>query len=98
MAEPGTLRDFDPSKESIKDFRDRFEFYCLANNIKGEGEALRRKKALFVTLLGKAIFAKLKDLVNPHEIRDLSVNQIMELLGHYRPKTIEIAEWFKFFK
>ena len=61
MAEHGTLRDFDPSKEFIEDFCDRFEFYCLANIIKGEGEALRQKKALFVTLLGQATFAKLKD-------------------------------------
>jgi len=41
MAAHGTLREFDSSKESIEDFRDRFEFYCLANNIKGEGEVLR---------------------------------------------------------
>jgi len=43
MAAHGTLREFDSSKESIEDFKDRFEFYCLANNIKGEGEAQRRK-------------------------------------------------------
>ena len=99
MVTHGTLRDFDSTKESIEDFRERFEFYCLANNIKGEGEALRRKKALFVTLLGQATFAKLKDLANPNEINDLSLDDIMGLLiGHYRPKTIEIAERFKFFK
>ena len=93
MAEPGTPRNFDPSKESIKDFRDRFEFHCLANNIKGEGEALRQKKALFIKLLDQATFAKLKDLLNPREKRDLYLDQIMELLmGHYCLKTIEIAE------
>ena len=98
MATHGTLRDFDSTKESIEDFCERFKFYCLANNIKG-GEALRRKKALFVTLLGQATFAKLKDLANPNEIKDLSLDNIMGLLiGHYRPKTIEIAERFKFFK
>ena len=49
----GTLRDFDPVTESIEDFKERFEFYCLANNVKGEGEHARRKKALFITLLGQ---------------------------------------------
>ena len=27
-------QEFDTTKESIEDFRQRFEFYCLANNIK----------------------------------------------------------------
>ena len=77
MATHGMLRDFDSTKESIEDFCERFKFYCLANNIKGEGEALIRKKALFVALLGQATFAKLKDLANPNEIKDLSLDDIM---------------------
>ena len=43
--------DFDSTKESIEDFRERFEFYCVANNIRDD--AARRKKALFLTLLGQ---------------------------------------------
>ena len=41
----GSLKEFYPTKESIEDFKERFEFYCLANNVKGEGEHARRKKA-----------------------------------------------------
>ena len=93
----GTLREFDPVKESIEDFKERFEFYCLANNVKGEGA--RRKKALFITLLGQETLAKLKVLSSPTPVSDLTLEAIMEhLLGHYRPQTIEIAERFKFFK
>ena len=62
------LREFDPLKESIEDFRERFDFYCLANNIRGKGEAVRRKQALFLTLLGQAAFAKLKTLASPTPI------------------------------
>ena len=96
----GTLREFDASKESIKDFHQRFEFYCLANNIKDGDEAQRsRKKALFITLVGQATFAKLRDLASPRDIVDLSLGDIMELLKtHYRPQTVEIAECYKFFK
>ena len=92
----GVLREFDPLKESIEDFRNRFEFYCLANNIHGKEEAVQdRKQALFVTLLGQATFAKLKTLASPTTIRDLTLDQIMEyLVGHYKPQTIEIAERF----
>ena len=83
----GTLREFDVNKESIDDFRQRFEFYCLANNIRDGDEAQRnRKKALFLTLVGQATFAKLRDLASPREIMDISLDDIMELLkAHYRP-------------
>ena len=96
----GTLREFDASKESIEDFHQRFEFYCLANSIKDGDEAQRnRKKALFITLVGQATFAKLRDLASPRDIVDLSLGDIMELLKtHYRPQTVEIAERYKFFK
>ena len=95
----GSLREFDLTKESIEDFKERFEFYCLANNIKGEGEHARRKKALFITLLGQETFAKLKNLTSPTPVADLTLEAIMEhLIGHYKRQTIEIAERFKFFK
>lgn len=34
----GNLREFDPKKESIEDFYERFEFYCVANGIRGDNE------------------------------------------------------------
>ena len=61
----GVLKEFDPEKESIEDFRERFDFYCVANKIKNEGDDLRRKKALFITLLGHSTFSKLKVLASP---------------------------------
>ena len=96
----GNLREFDPKKESIEDFRERFDFYCLANNIRENNEEnIRRKKALFITLLGQATYAKLKVLASPTPVNELTLDAIMErLIGHYRPQTIEIAERFKFFK
>jgi len=47
----GTLQEFDPVKESIDNFKERFKFYCLTNNVKGEGEHAQLKKALFITLI-----------------------------------------------
>ena len=95
----GVLHEFDPSKESIEDFRERFDFYCVANKISGEGDAARRKQALFLTLVGQSAFSKLKTLASPTRVSELTLDQIMEyLIGHYKPQTIEIAERFKFFK
>ena len=82
----GNLCEFDPKKELIKDFCERFDFYCLANNIRDTDENERRKKALFITVLGQATFAKLKVLLNPTSVSDLTLHAIMEhLIGHFRP-------------
>jgi len=41
--------EFNPQKESIEDFHEWFEFYCVANNLHtGEGD--NHKKALFLAL------------------------------------------------
>ena len=49
--------------------------------------------------LGQVTFAKLKVLVSPTLVADLTIDAIMEhLVAHYRLKTIKIAEHFKFFE
>ena len=40
------LKKFDPEKESIEDFRERYDFYCVVNKLRNEGKDLRRKKVL----------------------------------------------------
>ena len=62
----GNLCEFDPKKESIEDFREQFDFYYLANNIRDSDENQRRKKALFITVLGQAMFPKLKVFGKPY--------------------------------
>jgi len=57
----GHIKEFDSSKETIEDFRQWFEFYCTANNIKSDDETQQaRKKALFITILGQTTFVKLR--------------------------------------
>ena len=95
----GVLKEFDPAKESVEDFRERFDFYCVANKFRNDSDDLRRKKALFITLLAHNTFAKLKVLANPNPISDLKMEAIIGLLVvYYKSQTIEIAECFKFFK
>ena len=96
----GHIKEFDSTKETVDDFRQRFKFYCAANNIKSDNEAQQaHKKALFIAMLGQITFVKLQDLASPADITTLSLDQVVELLTvHYRPKTIEIAERYKFFK
>ena len=55
------------------------DFYCVENNIRpSKGDNC--KKALFLTLLGQATFAKLKVMVSPKPVGELSMERILECL------------------
>ena len=52
------IKEFDLTKETIDNFRQRFKFYCAANNIKSDDEAQQAcKKALFITMLGQKLLS-----------------------------------------
>ena len=76
----GVLKEFDLDKESIEDFRESFNCYYVANKFRNDGDDVRQKKALFITLLGHSIFLKLEVLANPTSVSNLSMEVIMELL------------------
>lgn len=83
---------FDPKNERIEDYKERFNFTTHA--IEKE-----RKKALVLTRIGQAAYSKLKTLVSPTPMADLTLQQIVEkLASHYKSDIIEIEEGFKFFK
>ena len=88
------LETFDPAVESVDDYKERFDFHCTATGVKQD-----RQKALFLSRIGREVFAKVKTLASPRSLADLNLSQIMELMQeHYKKDTIEIAERFKFFK
>ena len=94
MATQFSLESFNPSAESIEGYKERFDFYCTAHQIP---EA--RRKALFLTRIGRNAFAKLKTLVNPTPLNDVALSDIVTtMMQHYKKDTVEIAERFKFFK
>ena len=58
MTSPSTLEPFDPAVESVDDYKERFDFHCVALGIKEE-----RQKALFLTRIGREVFVKVKTLL-----------------------------------
>ena len=85
---------FDPEVEQIDDYKERFDFYCVAHGIADD-----KKKALFLSRLGQKMFAKLKIWVSPTSLSDLSLDDIVARLKNRTvPETVEIAERFRFFK
>jgi len=94
MASLSTLEIFNPDKETVDDYKERFDFHCIAHDI-----PQRQWKVLFLTRIGWDTFAKLKTLVSPTSLDDLSLTDIvMAMKQHYKKNTVEIAERFKFFK
>ena len=89
----GVLHEFDLLKESIEDFCEPFDFYCLANNILCEGKEPHNESKFFSLLFSaRPHVPKLRTLVSPTAVHDLSLNQIIEhLISHYKPQMIKIC-------
>ena len=85
---------FDAKNEQIDDYKERFDFYCVAH-----GVAEEKQKAFFLTSIGQQMYVKLKTWIRPRTFSDLTLEQIVaQLKERTLEETIEIAEHYKFFK
>ena len=93
----GLLGEFRAGVESIDEYKERFELYCLAVPIGDEHVA--RRKAIFLTSVGASTYSLLRTLVRPRQPQDLELDDIIQQLrNHYEPKKIVIAERFRYYK
>ena len=105
MPHIGRIETYDPS-EPFSTYLERLNEYFLVNNIgtadsKAEEAVIkvaeRQKVAAFISVIGKQAYAILSDLTKPGKPNDKSFEVLTNLLkDHYHPKTIEVAETFKF--
>ena len=94
MASSVTLELLNSGVEDINDQKEGFDFHSTANQV-----ANGCQKALFLTRIGRDAFLKLKTLVSPIPLSDLSLDQIiMTMRDHFKKDTIKIAVRFNFFK
>ena len=88
MAASNLLRQFNLKNEWIEDYKERFDFYCVARGV-GEG----KQKVHFLTSIGQQTYAKLKKWIWPSTFFDLTLAQIVACLReHTTEETVEIAE------
>ena len=60
-------------------------------------EADRKKVSVLITLVGSQVYGTLRDLCSPAMPIEKSFTELCTLLrDYYRPKTIQVAETFKF--
>jgi len=94
MATNLMLETFDPAVESVDDYRERFDFYYTA-----AGVCQDRLKELFLAIVGREVFSKVKTLASPRPLTELELPQIVDIMKeHYKKDTIEIAERFKLYR
>ena len=100
----GTLGEFCPEKETVDQYKERFELYCLANaiNVRGEdgnerNQELAKKKAILLTEIGVNVYHTLSDLVSPDKPNNKTIEAIFGTLKkHYNPTPLEMAETIRF--
>ncbi|XP_043246076.1 uncharacterized protein LOC122393776 isoform X4 [Amphibalanus amphitrite] len=95
MPAHGKLEPFDAQSEILTDYLERFEFYCVANEVRSES----KKKAIFLSSVGQSTFEKVKALISPQTLDAASFEEIKNVLKvHFSPAKIEIAERYRFFQ
>jgi hypothetical protein len=107
----GSIEAYDVS-ENLSAYLERVHEFFLANDIgqvrvadgadlearqAAANTADRKKVASFLTILGKKTYGVLQDLCKPAKPNEKTFNELCDLLkSHYEPKTLEVAESFKF--
>lgn len=89
----GTIEFFVPG-DDVESYIERIERLFSINATKAED-----KVNYFLTLIGAVAFSKLKSLILPNLIKDMSYEDLKTALSnHYKPKRKVIAERYKFYK
>ena len=82
----GTLGKFDPKTETVTSYEERLKLYLVANNIAANDENAERRKAIFLSEVGKEIFQVLSDLFSPDKPADKTLAELLEKIkDHYEP-------------
>ena len=90
----GTLNEFRPDNESIKNYLERVQLYFTANGVDAG-----KQVAILLSSIGSITYSLLSDLLAPDAPKDKTLAEITAVLrSHYEPKRAIIAERFHFHK
>ncbi|XP_023204972.1 uncharacterized protein K02A2.6-like [Xiphophorus maculatus] len=92
MAQVGKIDDFRPEVEPWTAYIERLEQYLEANDVDKE-----KHVAVLLSVMGAKAYGLLRNLVQPEKPKDKTFGEIVDILKeHYEPKTILVAERFRF--
>ena len=91
----GGVEPFDLRNGNFAEYLERLEQYFIANGVDNN----ERKAAIFITMIGKETCSLLRSLVSPDKPPNKTYTQLTDILAnHLTPKTIVIAERYKFYE
>ena len=89
----GNIEQFNPKTEIFSEYVERLGFYFEANSVTD----VKKKKAIFLTLIGPSQYRLLKDLTAPSTIAEKSYDELCGLLkSHHQPKPPKFLQRTKF--
>ena len=89
----GNIEQFNPKTEIFSEYVERLGFYFEANSVTD----IKKKKAIFLTLIGPSQYRLLKDLTAPSTIAEKSYDELCGLLkSHHQPKPPKFLQRTKF--
>ena len=87
----GTLGKFDPKTETVLCYEEPLLLYLTANNIADDNAD--RRKASFLSEVGKDIYQVLSDLCSPAKPATKTLQQLLKKLkDNFEPEPNEVAE------
>ena len=90
----GRMQSFVPSTESISAYLERLDLYFTANGIESE-----KQVPVLLTVIGPENYTLLRGLVAPAAPKDKTLEELKaSLTNHFKPKTLVIAERFRFYR
>lgn len=92
MSKFGRLQEFNNDTESVTAYLERVDLFFAANEI-----AADKKVAVFLSSVGSATYALLRDLSAPAKPAEKTMDELTKLLkDHYNPTPLVIAERYNF--
>ena len=94
MSSYDTISPFNLTDGDFGEYYERLEQYFVANTIGDDGQ----KTAIFITVIGDETYSLLRSLLAPTKPHTKSSGELTKvLIDHHTPKTIAIAERFRFY-
>ena len=101
----GSVGEFDPSSETFTAYLKRLDQFFVANDIGKCADdatatvvraANQKKVAVMISVIGKKTYSTLRDLCSPENPKEKTFEVLCELLQHFKPKRLDIAESYRF--
>ncbi len=93
----GHIEQFDPAVEQWTQYVERLEqFFVATNDVTGEDKK-DKKRATFLSLMGRDAYNLLRSLIAPEKPSEKSFEELVAVLSeHYSPKPTEVMQRYRF--